>query len=222
MIDIAEKIDCRVCCNVTLLIRSLFVRKMSTFLLIICNNTAKDIDCSWVRPDGQEIYYATLASSTIYRVYTFESHVWKFTCTSSKSTIRSFTVNKEPFGQIVDVVDLPEAPEDLTCDISYTLMNDPVKASDGHVYDLFTLHKIFQSDGLSPFTRKKLSRKLILEKDILAACARFCQEHDCIYLRRESLYSELGLCEPFRIVDTSQSWTDLILEKPSIAWFWSF
>ena len=190
---------------------------MSKFLFIICNNTPKDIDCSWVQPNGKEVHYTTLASCTHYRVHTFESHVWKFTCTNPKSTIRSYIVHKEPFGSIIDIVDLPEPPEELTCDISYTLMNDPVRASDGHVYDLFTLHKIFQSGGLSPFTRQKLSRKLILEKDVLAACARFCQEHDCIHLRRESLYKELGLCEPFQIMENSQNWVGLILEKP---WFW--
>lgn len=192
---------------------------MSGFLLIICNNTAKDVNCTWIRPNGEEIFYKTIPSCDYYEVNTYESHVWRFSFTASGSTIRTYTACKQPFGQLVDVVEHLDPPEELTCDISCQLMCDPVKASDGHVYDLSTLHKIFQVNGLSPFTREPLSRTMILQREISAACAAYCEDHDCIHLSHQALYESVGLCEHFRLTDTSPSQLAALLNRLCASWF---
>ena len=51
--------------------------------------------------------------------------------------------------------DLP-LPVDFFCPIMWTVMKDPVVASDGHTYEREAIQKVLNSGGPSPLTREKL------------------------------------------------------------------
>ena len=173
---------------------------MASSRLIVVNNTRQDVDFVWVRPNGSEKRYETVASGDYFKVWTFDTHVWRIKKTTSQVIIREYTAG--PYFHIMDVIEYTDTPDRLTCDITLNFMHDPVRASDGHVYDLSTVHKIFQhqSDPVSPFTREPLTRKLIIERDIANACAKYAQDHDCVHPSRQLLFDLMKCDELFQFV----------------------
>ena len=173
---------------------------MTTSCLIVVNNTPQDVDFVWARPNGSEKKYRTVVTGDYFNVLTYDTHVWRFKKSTSQATIREYTAG--PYFHIMDVIEFSDTPDRLTCEITLNFMHDPVRASDGHVYDLSTLHKIFQhqSDPVSPFTREPLTRKLFIERDIANACAKYAQDHDCIHPSRQLLYDLMDCEELFQFV----------------------
>jgi hypothetical protein len=150
--------------------------------LHVANNTREDVDFVWVRPDGTEKFYETISPAHFFVVYTFDTHVWNFKSNSSKAVLKQYTAG--PYLHTMNVVDLPDVPDVLTCEITLSFMHDPVRASDGHIYDLFTVYKLFQHNPISRFSREPLTRTLVVQRELADACARFSEEHDCVHPSR--------------------------------------
>lgn len=62
--------------------------------------------------------------------------------------------------------DLP-LPVDFFCPIMWTVMKDPVVASDGHTYEREAIQKVLNSGGPSPMTREKLHNSFFPNRALL-------------------------------------------------------
>merc|ERR1711904_3257 len=69
--------------------------------------------------------------------------------------------------------ELLEEDPDLCCPISLMLLVDPVVASDGFVYEKASFEQILKTNATSPFTREKLTRKILPAKQRMEMALEF-------------------------------------------------
>ena len=66
--------------------------------------------------------------------------------------------------------------ESCLCPITQEIMNDPVLASDGHVYERAAISRCIQAGQPSPLTRQALSHELIASHAHKVLCRTFAQD----------------------------------------------
>merc|ERR1712124_152146 len=69
--------------------------------------------------------------------------------------------------------ELLEEDPDLCCPISLMLLSDPVLASDGFIYEKASFEQILKTNATSPFTREKLTRKILPAKERMKMAIEF-------------------------------------------------
>ncbi len=159
--------------------------------LYVCNNTLEDVECVWVKNGDTEVPYEMISSGERFRVTTYDGHMWRFIYQESGEVIREYTAGN--CLHIMDVIEFKDAPGGLCCDVTWTFMHDPVRASDGHVYDLYTMYKLFERDPdpTSPFSREPLTSVLMVERDVIEECKRYSGTFACTCVSRQSIYNEI-------------------------------
>ena len=71
-----------------------------------------------------------------------------------------------------------EYPNEYLCPITYDLMLEPVKASDGYIYEKAAIVDWLKKHGTSPFTREVLTQELISQNELQNHIQIFIKENN--------------------------------------------
>ena len=82
--------------------------------------------------------------------------------------------SKPPRGSVLDKDEDDEAPEFLTCPLSFEVMRDPVFTADGHTFERHVIEEWLRDHDTNPMTGKSMpSKALVPNFAIREACAAY-------------------------------------------------
>ena len=102
----------------------------------------------------------------------------KYKQSSNTSVEKIAAAATEPRGSVLDHDDSDEAPEFLTCPLSYEVMRDPVFTADGHTFERHIIEEWLRDHDTNPMTNSKMTHKdLTPNFAIREACAAYRQKN---------------------------------------------
>ena len=71
-----------------------------------------------------------------------------------------------------------DVPEEYLCPITFELMLEPVKASDGYIYEKKAILDWYKQNKTSPFTREELTSEFIFQNELHLKILSYMQKYN--------------------------------------------